>query len=753
MKKVFTFLCAMVIIASQTLVAQVFNVIPYPNKIIMGTGHFVLHNKIKVINLANDPLVIDMADQIKQKVNELPTAKNTNQVQKISIALDATIVNEEGYLINIGTNEIELKGKNATGVFYGFQTLVQIMDQYSIGFQIPNATIQDAPALAYRGLMLDVSRHFLPISFVRKLVDVMSMQKMNNLHLHLTDDQGWRIEIKKYPKLTEIGGFRNGTIIGKFPGNGNTNARYGGFYTQKELIDLVQYASTKFVNIVPEIEMPGHASAAIAAYPMLSTFEGAKKVQETWGVFEDVFTPSENTFNFLQDVIDEVLAIFPSPVIHIGGDECPKEAWKRSAFCQQLMKEKGLKNEHELQSYFIQRMEKYINSKGRQIIGWDEILEGGLAPNAKVMSWRGESGGIEAAKQHHEVIMTPSDFCYFNFYQSTDPADSIAWGGFLPLSKVYNYNPVPAELQPADALYIKGVQANLWTEYISNPSLAAYMLFPRAIALAEVGWTKNKPGYKNFLRRLVPYLKKVESKKMNYATHFFDIQIKSQLDEQKRSISASAEGVDAPGILVYESSNSPITKNSPRYQKPLIITKDASVKFGALIQDKLVDQVTANFTFNKATTAKTISVSIPNVAYNKAGVDGWHNGIFASANRFNDGEWLGYNASDFESILQFDELEQIQTVQFNFFNAPGSWVYLPAEVKIFSSMDGKKFEEIAHQEKFSNETLGKVAVQFKLSKKQMKYIKLVATHLAKIPEGNTGAGFPAWLFLDEVVIK
>ena len=753
MKKVFTSLFAIIVIANQIVVAQVFNVIPYPNKITMGDGRFVLNNKIKVVQTTTDALLIDMANQIKQKINQLPNVKERHQAQKISLALDATISNEEGYTLSIGTNEIELKGKNSTGIFYGFQTLVQIMDQYGKGLYIPTAMIQDAPALAYRGLMLDVSRHFLPISFVRKLVDVMSMQKMNNLHLHLTDDQGWRIEIKKYPKLTEIGGFRNGTIIGKFPGNGSTNKRYGGYYTQKELVELVKYASTKFVNIVPEIEMPGHASAAIAAYPMLSTFEGTKKVQETWGVFEDVFTPSENTFQFLQDVIDEVVAIFPSPVIHIGGDECPKDAWKRSAFCQQLMKEKGIKNEHELQSYFIQRMEKYINSKGRQIIGWDEILEGGLAPNAKVMSWRGESGGIEAAKQHHEVIMTPADFCYFNFYQSTDPADSIAWGGFLPLAKVYNYNPVPAELQPADALYIKGVQANLWTEYISNPSLAAYMLFPRAIALAEVGWTKDKTGYKNFLQRLVPYLKKIEAKQMNYANHLFDIQIKSALNEQKNSISASAEGVESPGKLVYEIAPKSITVNSPIYQHPIIIKKDAIVRFGAILEGKLVDQVTANFTFNKATTATTIAVTTPSVSYNKAGIDGWRNGIFASANRFNDGEWLGYNASDFESILQFSQPEQIQTVQFNFFNAPGSWVYLPSEVKVLSSMDGKNFEEIANQKNFNDETSGRVAVQLTIAKKQMKYIKLVAKHLAKIPEGKTGAGSPAWLFLDEVVIK
>jgi len=339
---------------------------------------------------------------------------------------------------------------------------------------------------------------------------------MNTFHWHLTDDQGWRIEIKKYPKLTTVGGFRNGTIIGRYPGTGNDGLSYGGYYTQEQIKEVVKYAADRFITVVPEIEMPGHSSAAIAAYPQLSCFpeeatkhpakcawngdSTGKKVQQTWGVFEDVYAPTEYTFNFLQDVLNEVMQLFPSKYIHIGGDECPKESWKRSAFCQQLIKEKGLKDEHGLQSYFIQRIEKYLNTKGRQIIGWDEILEGGLAPNATVMSWRGEKGGIEAAQQQHNVIMTPGGWCYFDHSQ-TQQEDSVTIGGFTSVEKVYSYDPVPKELSAANKKYVLGAQGNVWTEYIGNTAKLEYMVFPRISALSEVLWTSAEQKMKQILRK------------------------------------------------------------------------------------------------------------------------------------------------------------------------------------------------------------------------------------------------------------
>ena len=370
MKKKSLLFCLAILINGLVLNAQVFNILPYPNKLEIGKGYFDLNTTIQIVNTIKDPMVTPTIGILKEHLKSF-TQLNAKKVNaSFEISIDPAITNNEGYTLQVAPNKIVLKGNSPIGIFYGVQTFLQLTEQFKKSKNIPAVYIQDAPALSYRGLMLDVSRHFFPIDFVKKLVDIMAVQKMNNLHIHLTDDQGWRIEIKKYPKLTEVGGYRNGTIIGKFPGEGNTNQRYGGFYTQAELKDLVSYAATKFINIVPEIEMPGHASAAIAAYPALSTFESEKKVQETWGVFEDVFSPTEYTFNFLQDVLDEVLAIFPSPVIHIGGDECPKEAWKRSAFCQDLMKQKGIKDEHALQSYFIQELKSIsIQKAGRLLAG------------------------------------------------------------------------------------------------------------------------------------------------------------------------------------------------------------------------------------------------------------------------------------------------------------------------------------------------------------------------------------------------
>ena len=422
------------------------------------------------------------------------------------------------YHMEVKPQSAAITGNDAPGVFYGIQSLIQLLPpRKSQSLEIPCVEIQDQPRFAYRGMMLDCGRHFFSVDFVKQFIDFIAMHKMNTFHWHLTEDQGWRIEIKRYPRLTQIGAWRNGTIIGHHPGTGNDETRSGGFYTQQQIKDIVKYAADRYITIIPEIEMPGHSSAAIAAYPQLSCFPDeptnigktpwygprtGKQVQQTWGVFQDVYAPTDYTFTFLENVLDEVMKLFPSKYIHIGGDECPKDNWKRSEFCQNLIKEKGLKNEEGLQSYFIQRIEKYLNSKGRAIIGWDEILEGGVAPNATVMSWRGEKGGIEAAKLHHQVIMTPTTYCYID-YSQTKKSDSITIGGFLPLEKVYSYEPYPKELTPDEAKYIQGIQANVWTEYMQWPTKVEYMIFPRMDAISEVAWSPaDKKDFADFSDRL-----------------------------------------------------------------------------------------------------------------------------------------------------------------------------------------------------------------------------------------------------------
>ncbi len=443
------------------------------------------------------------------------------------------------YNMSVNSDGVSISGNDEAGTFYGIQTLIQLLPlEKKSSLDIPYVSIKDYPRFRYRGMHLDVARNFFPAKYIKKYIDYLALHKYNTFHWHLTEDQGWRIEIKKYPKLTSVGGFRNGTIIGRYPGKGNTGKRYGGFYTQNEIKEIVKYAQDRYITIIPEIEMPGHSSAAIAAYPQLSCFPNestkisektswagprtGKQVQQTWGVFEDVYCLSDYTFKFLENVLDEVMELFPSKYIHIGGDECPKTAWKRSAFCQQLIKEKDLKDEHGLQSYFISTVKKYLNSKGRNIIGWDEILEGGLAPNATVMSWRGEEGGIAAAKQHHDVIMTPGTYCYFDHSQ-TKKEDSVTIGGYLPLNIIYNYDPVPKELDEEEAKFIMGAQGNVWTEYINNIPKLEYMIFPRLTALSEVLWTpKEKKNLDDFKARLPLIFQRYKFWGTNYSHAFLD---------------------------------------------------------------------------------------------------------------------------------------------------------------------------------------------------------------------------------------
>ena len=524
MVKLFLLLVSFILCCAPSFEQQV-HIIPQPLQVSNGKGHFIVNPETKLVitnqqdaataSFLNKYLFTNYGFSLK-----IVKTATSNSIQITSLTQQEGL-KASGYHLQSTKEGVVITGNSAAGSFYGMQSLLQLLPtEKSKALSIPVVQVDDQPRFAYRGAMLDVGRHFLPVSFIKKYLDYLALHKLNYFHWHLTEDQGWRIEIKKYPNLTKVGAWRNGAIIGRYPGKGNDNSRDGGFYTQEQVKEIVQYAADRFITVIPEIEMPGHSGAAIAAYPMLSCFPDQKTVipanmiseksklelasgrvklvQETWGVHSDVYAPTEYTFKFLEDVLDEVMALFPSKYIHVGGDECPKDAWKKSEFCQQLIKEKGLKDEHGLQSYFIQRMEQYINKKGRTLIGWDEILEGGLAPNAIVMSWRGEEGGIAAAKENHQVIMTPGSHVYLDHSQ-TNNEDSVTIGGFLTMETVYSYEPVPKELTAQQATYVLGAQGNVWTEYMSNPSKVEYMLFPRLSALSEVLWSakenKNWPAF------------------------------------------------------------------------------------------------------------------------------------------------------------------------------------------------------------------------------------------------------------------
>ncbi|GAB3027646.1 hypothetical protein GCM10027051_35730 [Niabella terrae] len=533
----------------QALFAQSPQIIPKPLELSVQSGNFLITKNTPIIATTGEDRksAAFLNDYLQHCYGfSLPVQRSG----KKGILISSKKGDRDAYTLISGKNGVQIKGSSAAGAFLGLQSLIQLLPtERSQSLSIPAVTITDAPASKYRGLMLDVGRHYFPLSFVKRYIDYIALHKMNYFHWHLTEDQGWRIEIKKYPKLTEVGAWRNGTIVGRFPGTGTTNEKYGGFYTQDEVREIVKYAADRYITVIPEIEMPGHGSAAIAAYPFLSCFpekatfeffkknknkpefwagpQEGKQVMQSWGVYDDIFCAGkESTFEFLQNVLDEVLPLFPSKIVHIGGDEAPKTNWEQCPNCQRRISDLHIKSddkhkaEHYLQSYFVQRIEKYLNSKGKTLIGWDEILEGGLAPNAWVMSWRGEKGGIQAAKEHHNVIMTPTTYAYID-YQQAPKEDSVTItnnnGRYLDIAKVYSWKLLPDALSPQEQQYIYGGQANLWTEYIDNGSKVEYMIFPRVAAVSEVLWTpqKNK-NWEDFSKRLITQKKRYDLWGTNY---------------------------------------------------------------------------------------------------------------------------------------------------------------------------------------------------------------------------------------------
>jgi hexosaminidase len=498
-------------------------IIPAPLSLIKTTGTFTFGKltvvkadkpKDKAVELFKDFLVNNRG--LANKVIKYSPKTKGGGTSVILTSRGAEKLPAEGYKLTITPRKITIIGKGA-GLFYGIQTLIQLFPvDKTIAANLPCLVINDEPRFGYRGMMLDVSRHFFDVAQVKKVIDLMAAYKLNNFHWHLVDGQGWRIEIKKYPKLTEVGGTRQQTMFGTnrdWP----DGQPYTGFYTQDEIRDVVKYAAERYINIVPEIEMPAHSDAALRAYPelMCTPDTSVKNPARTTGLY----CPTEETFTFLENVLTEVMALFPSKYIHIGGDEANKQPWKESAFCQALMKQLNLKDEKELQSYFIQRMEKFINSKGRSIIGWDEILEGGLAPNATVMSWTGEQGGIAAAQQKHNVIMTPQTTgLYFDHYQSRSPLEPVSFGRYAEFSETYKYEPIPKVLTADERKYIVGVQGNLWTEYVPSVAKLQYQILPRIFALSEIAWSKpENKDYQSFSEvRLAKHFERLDAMHYNY---------------------------------------------------------------------------------------------------------------------------------------------------------------------------------------------------------------------------------------------
>lgn len=659
--------------------------------------------------------------------------------------------NNEEYILSISKDEITIVAHENVGVFYGIQTFLQLLPlEEKDEFKIPCLVINDQPKFKWRGMHLDVSRHFFDIEFIKKYIDYLAQYKMNTFHWHLTDDQGWRIEIKKYPKLTEIGAWRNGSMVGHYRNQTFDNKKYGGFYTQEEIKEVVAYAKERHITVVPEIEMPGHALAALASYPEYSCTGGPFEVGKTWGVLDDVFCPKDETFTFLENILSEVMALFPSEYIHIGGDECPKTRWKNCSLCQKKIKDKNLKDEHELQSYFIQRIEKFVNSNGRKIIGWDEILEGGLAPNAAVMSWRGTEGGIAAAKQKHIAVMSPGSHCYFDHYQGEPANEPLAIGGYTTLEKVYSYKPIPNELNQIESAYILGAQANLWTEYIETPSQVEYMLFPRLTAIAEVVWgTSNSENYIAFENRVVHHMKSWKRKNINFSKAIY--QVVSDISIQNNQIYYSLKGRDASGIRFTTDGSQP-KLDSKTYHSSIQIDKSCTVK-SAYFEDGQPKSATISQTFFiTKSSGKSISLKHePSKTFGKAGAATLVDGVKGDLLRF-EKNWLGFSGKDVEATIDFGSTTSFEKVSLNTFNGESSWIYLPREIQFLISDDGKSFQ---HIRTVSHDIILKqngVIVE-NLPQSKAKYFKIIVKNYGIIPDGKPGAGSAAWLFIDEISVE
>ena len=727
-------------------------IIPNPDSRIFTIGEFILSNKTKINYSENFKISGEFLKNFLKIESKLD--KYSNQIN----FLNKDINNEEGYILEILEKNINIYSETNKGAFYAVQTLRQLLpfqleNDKSIvkEFKVPCQIIKDSPKFKYRGMHLDVSRHMFSVDFIKKYIDALAMLKFNTFHWHLTEDQGWRIEIKKYPKLQEIAAFRKETLIGHYNDQPHQfdGKPYGGFYTQEQIKEVVAYALTRQVTIIPEIEMPGHSQAAIAAYPELGCSGKQVEVATKWGVFDEVYCPKESTFNFLEDVIDEVVALFPGKYIHIGGDEAPKTNWKNCEYCQKLIKKEGLKDEHGLQSYFIARMEKYINSKGKQIIGWDEILEGGLAPNATVMSWRGTSGAVQAAKEGHDVILTPGSHCYFDHYQSENENEPLAIGGFLPLEKVYHFNPIPEELTDKEATYVLGAQGNVWTEYMQTEKQVEYMAFPRAVALSEVLW--SSPEYKNyqdFIHRLEQYQKRLDQLEVNYANHIYSVE--GELTYVNDHLTYELNTTSSSYPIYYSTDKSfpsklysdPIKVDSSMHIKAVVLNSK-NTALGAVFQQKinLHEGVGATIAIDKE----------PHPAYNAGGKGALINGISGNNKRYGDKEWLGFSGEDIIVTIEFDRPKNIKTISTRFYNGNGQWIYAPNEIGFsFYLEDGKTVNDISILEEKNNLL---VNYSYELKSIPVKKLDIIIKNYGTIPEGKQGAGHKAWTFIDEIIIK
>lgn len=671
--------------------------------------------------------------------------------------------NPEAYQLKVDASQVVISSPSEAGVFYGIQTLRKAVDvAEGSNVELPAVEINDQPRFGYRGMMLDVGRHFFSMDEIKTYIDMMALHNINRFHWHLSEDQGWRIEIKKYPKLTEIGSMRKETVIGHNSGKYDGKP-YGGFYTQEQAKEIVAYAAERYITVIPEIDLPGHMQAALAAYPELGCTGGPYEVWTQWGVSDNVLCAgNDQTIQFIKDVLAEIVEIFPSEYIHVGGDECPKVKWSTCPKCQARIKALGLKSdnkhtkEERLQSYVIHEAEEFLNSKGRKMIGWDETLEGGLAPNATVMSWRGEAGGIEAAKQHHDVVMTPNTYLYFDYYQSKDTeTEPMAIGGYLPIERVYSYEPMPKSLSPEEQKYIVGVQANLWTEYIPDFKQVQYMVLPRMAALSESQWcAPEKKNYEAFLQRVSRLVNIYAKNGWNYATHIFDVMLDLKPNTETGTLDAVARTIDNAPIY-YTLDGSEPTTASEKYTDVIKIDKPCTLRTVAIRPSGSSKITKDEISFSKSSMKPITMLQPINKQYEFSGATVLVDGMTGNMN-YKTGRWIAFYTNDLEAVIDLKEATEISSMTLHTCVEKGDWIFDTRGITISVSDDNQTFKEVASEaypamkESDPNQIY---THELKFDPVKTRYVKVKALSEQKIPSWHGGKGNPGFLFVDEIILN
>ena len=774
MKKLLLTLAAGIVLCSCGSHDPQIAIVPYPNHLETGRGTYRVTDRPVTCDSRTDErtqrAVVGFAARLATVTGGTNPVTVADEVPASSIRFvtDESLP-AEGYELNVDGEGIEVRASQFPGFLYALQSLEQLLPAAVYGtepapdaaWEVPCVKIADAPRFAYRGMHLDVARHFFSVDEVKRYIDVMAIHKLNTLHWHLTDDQGWRIEIKRYPELTAVGSIRKATVVRKEWGTYD-GTPYGGFYTQDEIRDVVKYAADRGVTVIPEIDLPGHMLAALTAYPELGCTGGPYEVWGRWGVADDVLCPGrEKTFEFLEGVLTEVMELFPSEYIHIGGDECPKVRWEKCPRCQAKIRQLGLKDdgehtaEHYLQSYVTDRIGKFLAQHGRRIIGWDEILEGRAPSDAVVMSWRGSEGGIAAAKLGHDVIMTPNSHFYFDYYQSLDTdAEPFGIGGYIPMEQVYSYDPAFPELTPEQQKHILGVQANLWTEYVLSDEHLEYMLLPRLAALSEVQWCQ--PETKDWNRFIGSFRMDEIYSQMGYefAKHIFGVTASYAVDPEKGGVvmTLTTQG-GAP--IRYTLDGSDPTASSPLYKAPVTIGESCTFKAAALREGMQTPVYTRKFDFNKATGRRIALNAAPTLKYTYGGasllVDGYRGGPV-----YSNGAWIGFLNEPLDVTIDMQGAKPYSAVTVESLVEKGEWVFPPSSVGVYLSDDGSEFTEAAlmsvpHETAGSPDGVKPFKVLF--PETSARYLRVVARTVDPIPAWHGAAGQKAHMFVDEIIVE